>query len=236
MGRRLLLHRVREKVRPLLPSRLRRTLNRAAFRMIGLALKGTAVHCSCCGRSYRRFVDYPSAYCPGCGSYERQRLLCLYLDQNRDLVRGDVLHIGPEAGVMARYRRDARSWLAVDVDPTHPLVDRVMDVTDLPLPDGTADLVLCAHVLDVVSDHDAAVRELHRVTRTGGTSMIQAPRRVVKGSPDAYASRLERPGFEVTAVTLPEQTDETLRRRLGLDRDEPIFVCLRPPQHTTGPA
>jgi SAM-dependent methyltransferase len=221
------LHRVRERLRPIVPVGLRRRLNRAAFRVIGFALIGSAVHCTCCGRSYRRFVDYPSAYCPGCGSYERQRLLCLYLDRHPELVRGDVLHIGPEAGVMARYRDAGRSWLAVDIDPGHPLVERVMDVRRLPLDDGAVDLVLCAHVLDVVDDHDAAVRELARVTRPGGTVLVQAPRRAVRGSPEAYAERLRAAGLDVSVVTLPEQADEPVRRRLGLDDDEPIFVCRR---------
>ncbi|HEU0304963.1 MAG TPA: methyltransferase domain-containing protein [Gaiellaceae bacterium] len=222
-----LLHRVREGVRPLVPRRLRVAVNRLVFGLIGLALTGSAVRCTCCGRSYRRFVDYPSAYCPGCGAYERQRLLCLYLDRHPELVRGDVLHVGPEACVMARYRAGSRSWLAADVDPGHPLVERVTDVTKLALPDAAFDLVLCSHVLDVVGDHDQAVRELARVTRLGGTVLIQAPRRAVRGSPDSYAARLGASGLDVSVVTLPEQEDEPTRRRLGLDDDEPIFVGRR---------
>ena len=221
------LHRVRERLRPLVPRRFQRQANRAAFAIVGVALKGNAVECPCCGRSYRRWVDYPSAYCPGCGSYERQRLLCLYIDRQPELVRGDVLQVGPDAGVMARHRDEARSWLAVDIDPGHPLIDHVMDVTSLTLEDGTVDLVLCAHVLDLVHDHDAALRELYRVTRPGGTVLIQAPRRAVP-SPEHYAERLRTLGFEVSVASLPEQTDEPMRRRLGLDDDEPIFVCERP--------
>ena len=189
------LHHVREKVRPLLPRRAWPYVNRAGFTIVGLALTGKGVHCSCCGRSYRRFIDYPSAYCPGCGSYERQRVLCLYLDRNPDLVHGDVLHIGPERGVMRRYRGSARTWLAVDLDPGSPLADRTMDVTQLPLDDASFDLVLCSHVLDIVADHYVAVAELYRVTRPGGTVLIQAPRRAVR--PDAYVVRLGAPGFHV---------------------------------------
>jgi SAM-dependent methyltransferase len=142
-------------------------------------------------------------------------------------VGGDVLHVGPEAGVMNRYRRKALSWLAVDLDPANPLADRVMDVQSLALEDASFDLVLCSHVLDVVSHEDDAVADLHRVTRPGGTVLIQAPRRAVRPSPKAYAIRLQAPGFQVTAVTLDEQRDETTRRRLGLDEDEPLFVCAR---------
>ncbi len=227
MGATLRLHRVRERIRPLVPRGFRQHANRAAFAVIGLAMAGRAVYCPCCGGSYRRFVDYPSAYCPGCGSYERQRLLCLYLDRQLELVRGDVLHVGPEAGVMKRYRSEARTWLAVDLDPEHPLSDRAMDVTSLALDDASFDLVLCSHVLDVVSHEDDAVAELHRVTRPGGTVLIQAPRRAVRPSVEAYAVRLEALGFRVSPVTLDEQLDETARRRFGLDADEPLFVCER---------
>lgn len=228
MGGRLLLHRARMSVRPLVPRRLQRKVNRAAFRVVGLALRGTGVHCPCCGRSYRRFVDYPSAYCPGCGAYERHRLLCLYLDRRPELVTGDVLHVGPEAIVIARYGRSAKSWLSVDIDPQHPLVDRVMDVQELLLPDESFDLVICTQVLDLAEDRARGVRELHRVTRPGGVALIQAPRRDVRHGPEAYAKQLREPGFDVSVEWLPEQKDERVRRRLGLDDDEPIFACLRP--------
>ncbi|MET0938777.1 MAG: methyltransferase domain-containing protein [Gaiellaceae bacterium] len=221
------LHGIRERLKPLVPPRVRRQVNRATFTVVGVALRGDAVHCSCCGRSYRRFVDYPSPYCPGCGAYERHRLLCLYLDRHPELLAGDVLQVGPEATVIARYAEDAHTWLSVDLDPAHPLADRVMDVMDLALEDASFDLVLCAHVLDVVADRDVAVRELHRVTRPGGTALIQSPRRDFPKGPDEYALQLSAQGFGVTVARLPEQQDDHLRRRFGLD-GEPIFNCLRP--------
>lgn len=221
----MVLHRVRELVRPVVPRRLRVAANRTVFAAVGLALRGNRVRCTCCGHSYRRFIRYPSEYCPHCGAYERQRLLCLFLDRQPDLVSGDVLQVGPERSIMNRYRERARSWLAVDVDPDNPLADRTMDVRSLELADASFDLVLCAHVLDVVEPHDEAVRELRRVTRADGTVVIQAPWRSVKGVPDAYARRLEAAGFDVEPTFLAEQQDEPQRRSLGLDADDPIFVC-----------
>ena len=227
MGDGPLLHRVRERVRPLVPKRLRVAANRAVFSVVALALRGNAVHCPCCGHSYRRFVRYPTEYCPACGSYERQRLLCLYLDRNPALVAGDVLQVGPERSIKNRYKPRARRWLAVDADPAHPLADETMDVRRLALPDEAFDFVLCSHVLDIVAEHDQAVGELHRVSRPGGTTLIQAPWRSVKGMPDVYAERLEGSGFRVTLQLLEEQTDDAARMRYGLDSDEPLFVCKR---------
>ena len=214
-------------MRPLVPHRLWLRTNRVLFAGVGLALRGKTVHCSCCGRSYRRFVAYPTDYCPGCGSYARQRLLCLYLDASPELVEGDVLQVGPERSVMERYRPGAGSWLAIDVDPDHPLADRTMDLRELPLADASFDLILCSHVLDIVEPHDKAISELFRVTRRGGRLIVQAPWRSVHGAPDVYASQLERAGFRVTPLLLGEQRDDVTRRRLGLDRDDPLFICLR---------
>lgn len=222
-----LLHRVRERVRPLVPRSLRSSANRALFGAIGLALEGRGVRCSCCGKTYRHFVRYPSEYCPGCGAYERQRQLCLYLDRNPELVAGDVLHVAPEHAVVARVRPRARSWLSIDLDPGYPGIDRAMDVTALGLDDASFDLVLCSHVLDVVERHDDALRELYRVTRPGGVTLIQAPRRGASTSPDAYAVRLRASGFHVEQVLLPEQENEATRRHLGLDAGDPIFACSR---------
>ena len=215
-----LLHRVRERIRPLVPRQLRVAANRAVFSGVGLALRGDAVRCPCCGHSYRRFARYPTEYCPACGSYERQRLLCLYLDRNPALVSGDVLHVGPERSIKNRYRPRARRWLAVDVDPDHPLADETMDVRSLALPDEAFDFVLCSHVLDIVEEHDQAVGELYRVTRPGGTVLIQAPWRSVKGMPDVYAQRLEGAGFRVKPELLEEQTgrDDTPTVRAPLGR------------------
>ena len=223
----VLLHRVRERIRPLVPPQLRGAANRAIFTVVGLALRGDAVRCPCCSHSYRRFVRYPTEYCPACGSYERQRLLCLYLDGSPDLVAGDVLQVGPERSIKDRYQPRARRWLAVDIDPANPLADETMDVRSLGLPDGAFDFVVCSHVLDIVEEHDLAVAELYRVTRAGGTVLIQAPWRSVKGMPDVYAKRLEAVGFRVQPQLLEEQKDEGSRRHYGLHSDEAMFICTR---------
>jgi glycosyltransferase involved in cell wall biosynthesis/SAM-dependent methyltransferase len=226
--RAMFLHRLRLAVRPLVPRSAGHRINRVVFRLVGLALSGDAVVCPCCGRSYRRFVSYSTAYCPGCGSYERQRLLCLYLDRTPELVRGaDVLHIGPEPGIKRRYRHVARSWLAVDLDPNHPLIDQTMDVTRLPLPDASVDLVLCSHVLDIVSDHDVAASELCRVIRPDGAVIVQAPHRFLPEGPEAYAGRLSQGGWDFSRITLPEQSDQAACRRFGLDPIDPTFVGRR---------
>ncbi len=65
------------------------------------------------------------------------------------------------------------------------------DITDLPVEDGSYDLVVAKQVLSEVSDIGAALRELHRVTAPGGRVAVTAgdERSHVKNTP---TERMER--------------------------------------------
>jgi SAM-dependent methyltransferase len=65
------------------------------------------------------------------------------------------------------FARRAREYVGVDVVP-HPAAELVGRVEDLPVPDGSFDLVLCTQVLEHCDDPPRAVRELRRVTAPGG--------------------------------------------------------------------
>lgn len=56
----------------------------------------------------------------------------------------------------------------VGVDLANPDADLQGPAEDLPVPDGSYEIVLCNQVLEHVDDPDAVVRELHRVTAPGG--------------------------------------------------------------------
>lgn len=58
-------------------------------------------------------------------------------------------------------------YVGVDIGD-NPAADVAGTVEDLPLPDGSFDLVLCTQVLEHCDDPAAAVRELRRVTAPGG--------------------------------------------------------------------
>jgi SAM-dependent methyltransferase len=201
--------------RKAVPRTLRPFATAWVFRVVALALRGRGVECACCGGRYRRFVHYPTLYCPGCGSYERHRQLCLWLDRHPEVIAGDVLHVGPERCVITRYRDRARSWLAVDLD--HHLADRRMDVQELDLPSSSFDTVLCAHVLDVVPDIGRALAELRRVLRPDGALLLHTP--VWERVEPVTAA-----GFTVEEIVLDEQHDLASSRRLGLD-PLPLYVC-----------
>ena len=61
------------------------------------------------------------------------------------------------------------------VDKSYGELDYVCDLSDLPMPDCTYDLVLCTQVLEHVPDPSAVVLELARVLKPGGELWLSAP-------------------------------------------------------------
>jgi SAM-dependent methyltransferase len=54
-------------------------------------------------------------------------------------------------------------------------IDYVCDATDIPVPSGSFDAVLCTEVLEHVPDPIAVVKELARILRPGGRLLLSAP-------------------------------------------------------------
>lgn len=57
----------------------------------------------------------------------------------------------------------------------YPSIDYVCDLTEIPVPDGSYDLVLCTQVLEHVPDPVGVLREFHRVLKPGGQAWLTAP-------------------------------------------------------------
>lgn len=54
-------------------------------------------------------------------------------------------------------------------------IDFVCDITQIPVPDGSFDLVLCTEVFEHIPRPDVALRELARLLKPGGLLVITAP-------------------------------------------------------------
>jgi len=54
-------------------------------------------------------------------------------------------------------------------------LDHECDLTEIPVPDASYDLVLCTQVLEHVPDPMAVLREFHRVLKPGGQAYLSAP-------------------------------------------------------------
>jgi len=65
---------------------------------------------------------------------------------------------------------------AGELAPDHPATAVQGDALALPFPDGTFDRVIASEVLEHIPDDLAAMRELSRVLRPGGTMAVTVPR------------------------------------------------------------
>ncbi len=144
---------------------------------------GRHVWCPVCERSARRFVPHrgrPQARCPHCGSLERHRVLWLWL-RDRVPAGARVLHVAPELGLAHRLKELSTNYLSVDLDSPHAM--KRCDITAIPEPDASFDVVICNHVLEHIPDDRKAMRELRRVLTPGGLAVLQHP---VHDRPDTY--------------------------------------------------
>ena len=74
---------------------------------------------------------------------------------------------------------DARNRMAFleEIGAIHGRWDLgISDITALPFPDNTFNLVICSEVLEHIPDHKTAVKELVRVLKPGGELVVSVPR------------------------------------------------------------
>ena len=209
--------------------------------------------CPCCGARLASFAPggpsrRPDARCPRCGSLERHRLLALLLAERPTLASGRVLHVAPEPIVARLLQAGASVYVSADLSAS---ADARMDVTRLPVSAGALDLVVASHVLEHVPDDRAAMAEMFRALRPGGTALLHVPIDLGRAATDEdpsvtdpaervrrfgqddhvrlygrdFVGRLEAAGFTVAAWG--GQLSPRQRRRHGL-ADELAYLATRP--------
>ena len=95
----------------------------------------------------------------------------------------------------------------------HPATAVQGDALALPFPDGTFDRVIASEVLEHIPDDVAAMRELARVLRPGGTMAVTVPRCV----PEAINWALSDEYHDTPGGHVRIYRRSTLERRLGFD-------------------
>lgn len=203
------------------------------------------VQCNVCGWRGRRFLTYKHKYvlCPQCGSHVRQRLIAAALercDEVRRRVRVDgasVLHISPEYCLGLVFRPRAAEYIRADNWTAD--CDVTVDMTDMrAIPDGRFDVLVACDVLEHIDDDGAAIREAHRVLRSGGTAILTVPqfdhdeptledpaiasredRDRMYGQEDHvrnygtdFGAKLEAAGFRVLVIGAADFDEEVVRR------------------------
>lgn len=235
-------------------------LRAAARRLRAFAMRGDAVECPCCGGRFRHFLvaGRPprwNARCPGCGAFERHRLLWLYLRERTRALDSParLLAVAPERALERPLRQvPTLSYVSGDLDS--PLAMVHFDLGALPFRDGTFDAILCTHVLEHVGDAHRAMRELYRVLAPGGWALLQSPIDATRATTyeDAtivtpgerarafgqrdhqrvfgrdYGDWLRAAGFEVQIEDFARGLGAGAIARHALDPDEHIFRCTRP--------
>jgi SAM-dependent methyltransferase len=138
------------------------------------------------GRSYSVLTQYdvvgggrrPHVFCPVCRSTDRERLVYLYLVHKTNVLRRTqpttVLHVAPERSLRQILRSHPYlDYRTADLQPGK--ADTTLDITQIPYPAETFDLIICNHVLEHILDDRQAMGELYRVLRPDGLAILQVP-------------------------------------------------------------
>lgn len=121
-------------------------------------------------------IEYYS--CTECGASDRDRLYALYFQKRlRDTSNKlfYVLDIAPTVA-MNRFLKACGSLSVRTADLYMQGVDDKVDLTRMDIyPDERFDVFVCSHVLEHIHDDVAAMKELHRVLKTGGWGIVMVP-------------------------------------------------------------
>jgi SAM-dependent methyltransferase len=157
------------------------SLNRSLRRAYGhpLLYRGKRLECPVCGGRFRRMRHgrgRRDVQCPRCGSYERVRALWLFLREETDLTEGShrVLHFAPEPSIAAAIEAlPGVDYLSADITPGVAM--EVIDITAIPHPEDSFDIVVCSHVLEHVPEDRRGMSEVFRMFRPGGCAYFMQP-------------------------------------------------------------
>jgi len=215
-------------------------------------------YCPCCTAHFPTFKPFgrrprPEARCPRCGSLERHRLIALYMSQRTDFFDNrpkKLLHVAPELN-MAHFFRKASSIEYLSADQSSDRAMEKMDITDIQYPANSFDVIYCSHVLEHIPNDSQAMRELCRILKPDGWSILQVPilakttledpavtspeeRERLYGQHDHvrkygrdYKDRLAEAGFSVTVDEFARGLDGRTARRLGLSRSTDVYLCRK---------
>lgn len=233
------------------------------YRWLTLIYAGSLVECPICAGTLRRFKNVGRGrktplgiVCPSCLSFERHRLLWLFLRDRTDLFSSTVartlLHIAPEPCLKKRLSELPNIDYHVSDLQSDDLRERI-DITNTGSTDNFFDIILCNHVLEHVPDDKKAMQELLRILKPNGWAIINVPveynrdttyedasivsgkeRKIHFGLEDHvrvygrdYPERLAEAGFSVEEMDYVQALGKTAAERYVLLNDEMIYFCKK---------
>jgi SAM-dependent methyltransferase len=138
--------------------------------------------CNICGcLEFRDMGQRKDALCAKCGSYERTRVMKMFLERNPSLEGASIFHIAPERGLYSYLTQVASNYVTGDIDLERYSHIPSIHQIDLCNPDtfmhlGEFDFIIHSHVLEhVPCNYSAVLINLHRLLKRGGTHMFAFP-------------------------------------------------------------
>ncbi|KKN12570.1 hypothetical protein LCGC14_1015190 [marine sediment metagenome] len=243
-----------------IPKKIKAYLLLAFYRIVYIFYVSDKYYCPICKSYFRKFLDNISmdnrknVLCPKCGSFERHRLIWLFLKRETNLFKKSlkVLHFAPIFYQQKIFKKLSNlDYLSVDLDS--PLVMVKMDITNILYRDNYFDVILCNHVLEHVYDDKKALKELFRVLKQGGWAIITCPidynrekkfedqfiktaedRKKHYGSQDHlriygrdFKGFLESVGFKVDELNYINSLPYNLVLKMCLNENEKIYFCIK---------
>ena len=140
-----------------------------------------AKRCAICrwqGTAFEGVDHSESATCPQCGAIGRDRWLFHCLTSNVSGIgkQTRLMETSPRLGNTYKDAMSAKvDYLASDYDQRAHKADIAIDLQKIDLPDASLDVVMTSHVLEHVPDTSAALNELMRVLKPGGSVILLVP-------------------------------------------------------------
>jgi SAM-dependent methyltransferase len=113
--------------------------------------------------------------CPACGVSNQERLCVLFLDLMNNSKFVSMIHFAPERALSRHIRQKNLFACYATADKNMVEANFHVDLQDLPFKDESDDFFICSHVLEHVPDDGKALRELYRITRSGGCGLLMVP-------------------------------------------------------------
>lgn len=152
--------------------------------------------------------------CPWCGCHDRERHLLMYMRVTglfESLSNKAVLHFAPERVLSSLIAaQKPLRYIRCDLHPQTPDIENI-DISAIPYPVESFDLVIANHVLEHVADDLCALKEIRRVLKPSGHAILQTP----------YSAKLHHtwfdPGIDTDIARLQAHGQEDHVRLFGKD-------------------
>jgi len=180
---------MRKTIKKMMPNFLINWYLSCRMKKNSLLYRGDKVVCPICNSKFREFRPdglTKNVICHKCGSFERHRLLWMYLNEKSDLFNVNnkirLLHFAPEKvfyDAFSTYQNI--EYYPCDFTPetyahyAKKVKIEKIDITDISFEENYFDIIICSHVLEHISDDTLAMSELYRVLKKGGWSILQVP-------------------------------------------------------------